>query len=863
MNDSVIAAGSPSEMQRALAPYAGAEIAGDASLYPAWSQGGFQELPHPSRILNERSEIPTSSRSWCRWWWSGWLGELYDQMLEADTDLAGLWAKREKALLALPRYIVPADSSPEAAETAGFAMAARSLIPQWTTNIVHNLGAVGRGVAFSELIWERLERGPLTGAWVPVDVIDRPMGRFTFDAKTRSLFVRRAAAAPLLVPPGKVLRFTYGTKDNPWGRGIFDQVYWFWYIKKHCSKYWAVFVERFASPLGVGKYKHKQSDDTPSGAASGWNLQQQQLLLEVLETIRTGRSIVIPEGLDIAYLEASRGGDSTYQGFINWLTRGMALILLGEIDTSGLAKGPGSFAKSAVSNEVRLETVAHDANLLGTFESDTLLRWLIAVNFGPDAPIPKAVYDAMDAGDRAVRMDGIDRALAAGQAVPVRYARMTWQVPLPREGEEVVEGRAAAAQVPPPPPPVPAEAAEETVLEEEQDPDPPELSAPPSLQLAEEDLADLGAPVEVLDSGLQEVVESFAADAVEYFTRQQGRLVELWEAGDREAILQTLVRGERPDLQAELLETAQIHGAGLGLRAIDFEFNEKEGVFRRLYREWFGSRSRTSIDLATPPGMLDARTPATALELWARLLGIPKEIFVQLIDGFRRLALAVAGLTEASMLTEVHSLLGRALGEGLDRRGFRDALDELYASKGLSPTSPHHADLVFANNTRQAAHNVRWKQTVGNPAAHRLIPYLAVWTIADQRVREREAHNHAVVHGKIFAIGHAFWETWWPIYGHNCRCGVATINLAEARRRGLTGAEPTGPWPLDPKTGDPALPDPGFRGRPRLDLLTQDFTNRALRLRDQARDDGATDLFEALTSLFKLLGIFAEGGSPS
>ena len=177
------------------------------------------------------------------------------------------------------------------------------------------------------------------------------------------------------------------------------------------------------------------------------NKEQQDRLLAILNAIRTGTSIALPEGLDITFLEASRGGDASYAAFLSWLDRAEALLLLGEVDTSGLAKGPGSFAKSQVSNEVRLETVDHDAHLLGSFETDTLIRWMVLLNFGPEAPIPRSVYDSTDAPDRDQRMKGIANALNDGVPVPVGYYRMTMRVPAPAEGEPVVT-RPATPQLP-------------------------------------------------------------------------------------------------------------------------------------------------------------------------------------------------------------------------------------------------------------------------------------------------------------------------------------------------------------------------------------------------------------------------------
>jgi phage gp29-like protein len=532
--------------ERRLRPYVG-ELGADPMLFRGFGTfGRWQEVPHPSRFVRERSEDGDR------------VGELYTRMIETDANMAALWEKRVKAVLALPRYIRAADSTPLAEEIARFVQTALSLIPLRVVPVSNILEAVVKGVAINEILWEQATRGPLAGAWLPVDVIDRPMWRFGWSAVDKSLHVvaNPGRVAPIPAPPMKFQVLSYGTKDNPWGRALLDRLYWVWFLKRHASKYWAIFVERFAQPLTKGTYPYKPDQDL-------LNKENEDRLLAILSSIRTGSSIALPEGLDISFLEASRGGDASYSSFVSWLERAEALLMLGEVDTSGLAKGAGSFAKALISNEVRLETVQHDAHLLGSFESDTLIRWLVLLNFGPDAPIPKSVYDATDAADRSQRMQGIEKALNDGVAVPLAYYRMTMRVPAPLDNEPTVERQ-------------------------------PEPPVAPSRE---------GAPLS--------------------------------------------------------------HSGRAALAALETD-----------------------------------------------------------------------------------------------------------------------------NQTR----------------------YLVWWTAGDDKVRQRPLHNHAVMHGKVFAIDHPIWNTWWPPAGHNCRCFIGTISAAEAQDLGYTGAEPTGPWPIAPDTGLPALPDPGFGG---------------------------------------------------
>src|SRR5215210_4953950 len=178
------------QAERQLRPYVG-ELGGDPMLFR--SIGRWQEVPHPSRFVRERSEVGDR------------VGELYSRMIDTDTTMAGLWEKRVKAVLALPRFIRAADSSPAAEETALFVRSALSRIPLRVVAISNTLDAVLKGVAINEVLWERATRGPLAGAWLPADLIDRPMWRFGWLSADRTLHVvgNRLRFEPVPAPPMK------------------------------------------------------------------------------------------------------------------------------------------------------------------------------------------------------------------------------------------------------------------------------------------------------------------------------------------------------------------------------------------------------------------------------------------------------------------------------------------------------------------------------------------------------------------------------------------------------------------------------------------------------------------------------------
>ena len=402
-------------------PFLGREMASEEQTEFVGYRGRWAEDQHPSRILLERSEDKHR------------LGELYDRMLERDSDLAAFVDKRLDAALTLPRRIVPDGSTPEALKAAELCKAALGEIPNLSSFYRHQLMATFKGVAHDELIWKRQRRGPLKGYLVPVDARDRPMWRFAY--RQRQLHVRRAAAEPVPAHPAKVVAWTRGTKDSGWGDPLLDKVYWYHYIKLHAWKYFAVAVEKWAQPTVKGQYPH---DPGTSDTAKKTNEARQAALLEVLESIQSEQAIVFPEDLKVDLIEATRSGTISYEQFIALCTRGEAVLILGEVDTSGMAKGPGSFAKSVISNEVRIEKVRLDAHDLSAHIRDNLLKLIVRINLGPDVPIPYLEIDVMEAEDRELRQKGIAAVLDRGLAVPESYFYSAHQVPIPKPGERVI-----------------------------------------------------------------------------------------------------------------------------------------------------------------------------------------------------------------------------------------------------------------------------------------------------------------------------------------------------------------------------------------------------------------------------------------
>lgn len=833
------------ETERLLRPYMGREIVGrelDGPLPVATSAAGWQEEPHPSEILATRSE------------WRQKLGELYTEMPRKDTELSGIIRKRKRAVLSLPRTVDPADSSTEAGEAAALCRYGLSQVKLFHQILGSLLDAPFHGIRMVEVVWERFARGPWAGAWLPVNLVDRPMHRFAFERGSHRLHIRQPRGRdPIPAPPYKLLTLRSGTRDTPWGYPELDDVYWLWYVARLVRKYGVVYLEKWAHPTGRVSYPHSRDEKA--------NKEQIAEALALIEAIQVDQGIAVPNGLDVDLLESTRNGSVSYEQFLGSVRAAYALFLLGEVDTSGLGAQPGSYAKSSVSNDVRLETVKQDAHLVESHLTEDLLRWIVEINFGEAAlPLaPRYHIHAVDADDRQRRMEGIGKAREWGLEVPRSYAYMTAQVPEPIEGEDVLE---------PPAPAPPAGGGGLFPFAAGGGPENPPMadarngragSTTRPVHLADgEDHDDLDDPetaerAEAQARELDEAAPALLRPTLDYYQAHRQAVLAAWDEGAAGDTLSRAVQrlGALPRVRAQSLAASAIHGAGLAL----WQLREEDEAAAELAGAPASQLALPlAAQLAAPPTSDYSRadTPEAAIEYWARLLQIDKSLFQQLDDQTRRLAFTVAGVGDAALLTDLHRLVEESIAEGVERSVFVERMDSLYERHGVTPTSRWHAELVHDNMVRQAHGATHHRQTVLNPAAHRVAPYLRWRTLDDGRVRQRRNHNHAVMNMYIAAVDHPIWRTWGTPAGHKCRCRREVINVAAARRMGLTGSEPMGPWPTDPVTGGRAMPDPGFRA---ASDLSQPLTASADRA-GQALDSASGDLGRALETLFGVLSLF-------
>ena len=175
--------------------------------------------------------------------------------------------------------------------------------------------------------------------------------------------------------------------DVPHGPGL---AYWCWWpveFKRYGAKFWLTTLERYGSPVPLGRH--------PDGALTA----QVDQLLSVLSLIATGSSVAIPESQSIELLQANTRTAGDHEQWLRYWDQVISGVVLGQSSTTDQGPWRGT---AEVQKDVRDEVVAADARLLDDAVSRTLAVWLTEWNY-PGAAIPVLHRDAEPPEDLTAR----------------------------------------------------------------------------------------------------------------------------------------------------------------------------------------------------------------------------------------------------------------------------------------------------------------------------------------------------------------------------------------------------------------------------------------------------------------------------
>jgi len=233
------------------------------------------------------------------------------------------------------------------------------------------------GFSVGEIMWKKTKRGV-----IPFDVRMRDQRRFVFqeqeDAQTgftmRCLTFNRMFEGVEL-PQRKFIVSRYWVSHNgdPYGSAMGRILYPLVKFRRRAIESYVLYGDRYATPTAVAK--------APLSAST----RELDTLYGHLSNLSQETAMILPEGYELEFV-VPHGSPDVFKTLIDYIDKEISLIICGE-NEAGQAE-MGSRASSQIANQVRVMRAAELSEMLSHTLTQTLVRWIVDLNFGVDVAAP-------------------------------------------------------------------------------------------------------------------------------------------------------------------------------------------------------------------------------------------------------------------------------------------------------------------------------------------------------------------------------------------------------------------------------------------------------------------------------------------
>ncbi|MEX5286994.1 phage portal protein family protein [Acinetobacter towneri] len=263
------------------------------------------------------------------------------RVLLDDDEIAQAVETRIDALLATPLRIEPSDT-PEAENL-------NAILKEWFFEIASGaMNGLLFGYSVQEAVYEPKPEGYIGLQWIG----EKPME--WFEPKNDGRLIYRPDGTGVGVEVDQVFKFFLtrrkATYQQPYGKALLATLYWLFFFKQNGFKFWAKFLERFGTPILLGKCKDTETEDMSRALL---NAHAQSVL-----------AIDAEDDVQILSTSGTSGtAGAAFESFNNQLIRQIQKVVLGQTLTSG-TDGVGSRALGQVHDNVRMDKLKSDIRLV-------------------------------------------------------------------------------------------------------------------------------------------------------------------------------------------------------------------------------------------------------------------------------------------------------------------------------------------------------------------------------------------------------------------------------------------------------------------------------------------------------------------
>lgn len=346
-----------------------------ADIGGAEAAAAFRQYPHknltPQKLAGifEEADAGGISRQ----------AELFSGMEETDAHLGAVLQTRKAAVAGLEWELSPASGNARDAEAAEFARRALMGMDNFQDSLFDMMDAIGKGFSVCEIMWQ-IDKGRVRAR--ELRRIDQ--ARFTFMMQggglsdIPKLVTKDAPAYGIELIPNKFIVHKYGPRSgHPSQSGLLRPCAWMYLFKNYALKDWAVFNERFAMPMRLGKFS--------AGASEA----ERRVLKNAVFNLGSDAAAVISDNTVIELLEQSGKAASAelFERMADYCDRAVSKAVLGQTLTT--EQSNGTYATARIHQTVRRDLIEADSTALALAVTNQLIRPMTAYNFGPDARAPR------------------------------------------------------------------------------------------------------------------------------------------------------------------------------------------------------------------------------------------------------------------------------------------------------------------------------------------------------------------------------------------------------------------------------------------------------------------------------------------
>lgn len=365
------------------------------------------------------------------------LHDLLNELRQKDGPLHSVLQTRESALLACG-WGVQAPVMPGKKEPTAKARKITALCSEWLgqvtdleRSLAHLMDANYKGYSVCEITWGK--RGRYV---VPVALHPIQGRRFSFDQTQRLRWyddgLRPWPGDDFLgkYPYRFVIHQPRINGDNPTREGLGRILVWLSCWSSWSWRDWMLFAELYGKPWRIISVNRDKATEDDVLAAEN-----------ILTNGMSSNGVLKYDAIDlkIQWPDAPGGASaSPAPAILDRAMQHMALAVLGQLGTTGDVQG-GLGGRGDAREKVRKDILKADEVALSTTLRHWLLNAIVAINFGPGAPVPTWAFATEDAGDikglvQVFKTAKVDLKLR----IPEAHVYDVLGIPQPANGERVL-----------------------------------------------------------------------------------------------------------------------------------------------------------------------------------------------------------------------------------------------------------------------------------------------------------------------------------------------------------------------------------------------------------------------------------------